>query len=226
MLNMGAGCTGDQERVMRIGIFHGIDGDAAALGRALELTRDCDRVVSLGDLLGGTAEQDLACLARVAEDERVLVLAGKGERRRAADPHLPDELRSRLRALPPAAVESGVALIGSVIAESAPASRALGGAPRLVAPIEVAGTGQGMHVWRAAAGGLARVSELAGSVPLRSRNERLRIDVGAAGARGTCIVLDFERGTLELRGVASKRPPRRRRPAGKEGQPRQQLLAV
>lgn len=212
---------------MRIGLFHGIGGDAAALAAVLALTRDCERVVSLGDLLGGTEEQDLACLARVAGDERVLVLAGAGERRRAADAHLPDELRLRLRALAPAAVESGVALIGSVIAESAPATRALGGAPRLVAPLEVAGTGAGMRLWRAAAGGLARVSELSGSVPLRGEGERLRIDVGAAGRDAACVVLDFEKRTVELRRLGHRKVQRRgRRGTGRKAGGAQQRLAV
>lgn len=212
---------------MRIGLFHGIGGDAAALAAVLQATKDCERLVSLGDLLGGTEEEDLACLARAFGDERVLVLAGRGERKRAADPHLPDELRARLRALPPAAVESGVALIGSVIAESAPATRALGGAPRLVAPIEVAGTGAGMRLWRAAAGGLARVSELAGTVPLRGEGERLRIDVGAAGPQAACAVIDFEKRTVELRGSGQKRRHRRRRASRRSAAtPVQQKLAV
>src|SRR5690242_439420 len=118
---------------MRIGLFHGIRGDAGALARVLELTRDCERVVSLGDLLGGDEGDDYACLAHVAGDERVTLLAGAGERKRAADGRAPEEVRVRLKSLLPATVESGVALIGSCLAASAPASRALGGAPRLVA---------------------------------------------------------------------------------------------
>src|SRR5690348_6198956 len=130
--------------VVKLGFFEGISGDGAALAAVLELAADCDRLVSLGDLVGGSDEADAACLARVASNARVLLLAGPGERRRAHDPRFPDALREQLRAMPPAAVEAGVALIGSCLAPAAPASRTLGGAPHLVAPIEVAGGWSGM----------------------------------------------------------------------------------
>jgi len=222
---------------MRYGFFHGIDGDPAALAAALELLADCDEIVCLGGLLGAAGAVDEALLQRL---EGVVCIAGPAERRRARDGRLPAPVRERLRGLPEGTVVGGIA----VLCQPAPArgrteAQALGGAPRLVAPLAVAAAGS-TRLWRAA-GGLARVEEIAGAAQLQLAGERVRLDLGPArGADGAVrvAVIDRAAGRLEVRcgGAAAapvplgpqqqerRRPPaRRRRVAGEE---RQLLLAV
>lgn len=226
---------------MRIGFFYGISGDAAALAAAFELLEDCDRIVSLGDLVSEPGAGDAACLAPLAaEGGKLLLLGGRGEQGRSHDRSLPEELRTRLKALPTVSVEQGIALLGGAnVAANARRSGA-GDEPKLVAPLTVAASPAGTRVWRAA-GGLARVEALAGPVCLPLGAERLRLDLGPAVDGSGLVqvaVIDREAGILKLRekrirGAAApaagaavqrapRKPARRRAPA----MPGQQLLAV
>src|SRR5690606_39196893 len=148
---------------MRVGFFYGVDGDAEALEAVLALLADCDRVVSLGDLVGPPGASDDACLQALAEG-RVVALAGAAEQAHARDRRLPEELRARLRGLLPATVEEGAAILSGLTAGSS-ARRTVDGHPRLVAPLTVAGHRGTARLWRGS-GGLARVEEVAAPLSL------------------------------------------------------------
>ncbi len=200
---------------MRYGFFHGTEGDPTVLAAALELLADCDQIVCLGGLVGAPAPGDAAALTRL---DSLMCLSGPEERKRARDASLPAEVRARLHALPPAAVVGGIAVLGHVA--PAPSSRreaqAVGGAPRLVAPLAVAAGHGTTQLWRAT-GGLCRVEELGGPVCVPLAGERLRLDLAPArGADGVVrvAVIDREAGTIKLRERAlgarpAARPPRR-----------------
>lgn len=188
---------------MRYGFVFGIGGDAKALERALVTLRDCDRIVSLGNLLGG--DEDLAVWERFeALGARGVALAGAGERRRAKDPSFPKELRGRLRGLSSCTLEDGIAILGEPPAP--PAGRresiATGGAPRLVAPLTVTAHGSDSRLWRSA-GGLARVSEPPTGATVALGAERFWLQLGrTAAGKPACAVVDLDRATLHLRDPA------------------------
>jgi hypothetical protein len=217
---------------MRYGFFHGTEGDATALAAALELLADCDRIVCLGGLVGAPGPGDAAALAQL---ESVVCLAGPEERKRARDASLPAEVRARLHALPPASVVDGIAALGHTA--PAPASRreaqAVGGAPRLVAPLAVTAGSGATQLWRAT-GGLCRVEELGPGARVGLAGERIRLDLAPARRADGVVrvaVIDRQGGTVELREKAlgarpaarpAKRAPVRRRRVFEA----QQLLAV
>lgn len=218
---------------MRYGFFYGVAGDAAALESVLERLADCDRVVSLGDLVGPARAGDDSCLqwmmARGA-DPRFLLLAGKAERLRSRDGQVDEATRLRLRQLPSVAILDGVALVGAAHA-TGPAGRS-SSEPPLIARLTVAAGPAGSRFWRSI-GGLARVEEIGAPARLDLDCQKVRLDVGARGTGGaTVAILDTGAGTLELREAGSphglsalpsahRRPQRVRR--SHEGQ---QLLAV
>ncbi|AKU93238.1 hypothetical protein [Vulgatibacter incomptus] len=218
---------------MRYGFFFGVGGELSALGGVLELLADCDRIISLGDLVGGSLEGDRACWERFASGgDRCLTLAGAGEKRRARDPSLDPAFRHELRGLSGATLEGGVAVLGSFSVQNA---RFADDGPRLVAPLAVVGHGGPSRLWRSA-GGLARVEEIGAGAYVRLRQDRLRLELGRArqeDGRLRVAVIDDATGHLELREsrapsmerqaevLAPKRRLRRRKV-----DPRQYLLAV
>jgi len=211
---------------MRYGFFYGIGGDLDALERVIASLRDCDRIVSVGDLVGGA--QDREVWERFeALGSRGVALAGPGERSRQKDRSFP--FRERLRELLPSTVEDGIAILG-VPASAATGRReiaATGGAPRLVAPLTVTAHPGDTRLWRST-GGLARVSEPTAGAVLPLGAERLWLELG----RTTCAVVDLDRGIATLRDPSQApvvaeaevaRPRARRRRTVDE---RQCLLAV
>jgi len=219
---------------MRYGFFYGIGGDLGALERVLGRLRDCDRIVSIGDLLGGA--QDREVWERFeAMGAKGIALSGPGERSRAKDRSLPPGVRIRLRDLPPSTVEDGIAILG-VPAPAASGRReiaATGGAPRLVAPLTITAHPGETRLWRSA-GGLARVSEPCPDEELSLDGERLWIELGrTAAGKPACAVVDPDRGVVTLRdptvqteaivGSVVPRPRSRRR---RVVDARQCLLAV
>ena len=174
---------------MRLGFFAGIGGDHGAFEGLLELLSDCDRLVSLGNLVVEPGPADgpvLATAAALVAEGRLVLLAGPGEKARARDAALPTEFRVLLREASPATGVEGVAVLGGgspLAARAVPAGRrgdrepAEG--PELVAPVTVA-AGETTRTWRAAAGCFARIEPLAGTVTLPRGGERVRIDVGPA----------------------------------------------
>lgn len=226
---------------MRYGFFHGVDGDVAALEAALQVLGDCDRIFCLGGLLGQKGPVEVEVLEAL---ESIEVLSGAAERRRASDRGLPEAVRERLRGLREGAVVDGIAVV-PLPRRKAPARerQALGGAPRLVAPVAVMASAEGARLWRAA-GGLARVQTLEGACQLPVGPERIRLDLGPVRSPEGGLqvaVIDTAAGTLELRTgtrqekaspvavpvpaspAVVRRPSRRRRRVGEE---RQLLLAV
>lgn len=196
---------------MRLGFFAGIDGDHGLLQGTLELLADCDRLVSLGNLVGepGPADgQVLAAAAALVAQGRLVVLAGPGEKARAHDAGLPPELRTLLREASPATVLEGVAVLGggrALSSRAVPAgkrgSREPTEGPRLVAPVTVA-AGETTRTWRAAVGSFARIEPLAGPLALPRTGERVRIDVGPAlGDDGVLggLVVDLASRAAEVR---------------------------
>ncbi len=222
---------------MRYGFFNGIGGDLAALRDGLALFAGCDRIVSLGDLMGGSAEGDLACWREMETlGPKALVLGGAGERLRSRDRSIPEEVRSELRGLLAATVEEGIAILGSPAAARA-GSRAefaaLGGAPRLVAPITISSHSGDTRLWRAS-GGLARVVEVeaGASLPLPRGAEQLWLELGRkTGDRPVYAIIDLHHRRLELHELSASgrslhvprlpRATRRRKVDARQG-----LLAV
>jgi hypothetical protein len=196
---------------MRLGFFGGIDGDHGVFSGILALLADCDRIVSLGNLIGEPGPADARVLASAAElvaAGRLVLLAGPGERARGHDASLPPELRALLRGTSPATVVEGVAVLGGgrpLAARPLPSGRRgvrePGEGPRLVAPVTVA-AGEATRTWRAAAGSLARIEPLAGPLALARGGDRVRIDVGPAlgddGVQG-CLAIDLATRTAEVR---------------------------
>jgi len=196
---------------MRLGFFYGVNGDGAVLGEALELLSDCERVVSLGDLLSaggaGAPRGDAECLAAALQSgsvaSRLLVLAGPNERRRAHDGALPPEWRGQLRRLPSATVLGGVALLGAagIASPHAREERAFAGRPHLHAPQTIAPAVSGRtELWVARDGNTHRVDWVAGTVPLAA-GARIRLELAGALDDGVLrvAVLDTTLGTLEVR---------------------------
>lgn len=223
---------------MKYGFFYGVAGDRIALESALELVADCDRVVSLGDLVGPCRDGADPCLSWMlgaGSNPRFVFLAGRNERQLGRSEALPAPLRHGLKALPTIEILDGIALVGG--AHSAPSK---GGEPPMVAPLTVAAGLAGSRLWRAA-GGLARVEQVLAPASFPLTGPKLRLDVGGpssgpereTGPRVQVAVVDRSAGTLEWRvktGVgiqplrsigAGKRSLRARR--SHEGQ---QLLAV
>lgn len=222
---------------MRYGFFHGTEGDAALRETALQLLADCDRIVCLGDLFAERGPVHPGCIEAFG---RLECLQGPGEKRRSRDPSLPPSLRDALGRLPIATVIDGIALIGRGMRrqQTRHEARALGGAPRLVAPLTVAAGEGATRLWRAS-GGLCRVEELAGPVRIRLGAERLRVDLAPShpGAGLVQVVaIDREAKILQVRerrlgGLLERRPRdraavRRRRSSRRRVDAGQQLLAV
>ncbi|HWV39628.1 MAG TPA: hypothetical protein VN033_14260 [Vulgatibacter sp.] len=215
---------------MRYGFFYGIGGELGALERVLARLRDCDRIVSLGDLWGGAEDRE-AWERFEALGERGIALSGPGERARAKDRSIPLDLRLRLRALPSSTVEDGIAILGPP-APTTPGRRELaatGGAPRLVAPLTIGAHPGATRLWRSA-GGLARVSEPSPDATLPLGGERLWLELGR---RPACAVVDLDRGVLMLRdpsapaeALAAPAAPRLRSRRRRMVDARQCLLAV
>lgn len=211
---------------MRYGFFYGIRGDLAALREVFEVLGDCDRVVSLGDLVARPSPGDAGCLSRVLGAEggaaKVLLLAGRGERERAHDLTMPTEVRVLLRGLLSGTAERGIAMLGAAGSDERPReeARVFGDRPRLVCPFTIAAGKNGTRVWRAAAGGIDMLGSLGGAVPLPRSSERLRVELGPAVDGGIlrCAVVDLDARTLELRERLRLRhaaaPRERRRSAG------------
>jgi len=220
---------------MRYGFFFGLEGDRTALSSVLERLAGCDRIVSLGNLVGGGAKGDLTCWTAFAQlGPRALALGGSGERRLAQAPWIPPALRRELRALEPAALEGGVAILGGGVAAQPRAARervALGGAPRLVAPITVAAHQGETRLWRAAGGDLARSVEVEAGMEIPLGDELLRLELGrSCDGQPICAVVDLGARRLELHPVtrvaAAPRERRRPRPSTRRVDERQCLLAV
>lgn len=222
---------------MRYGFFCGVEGEQELLSAALLTLADCDRIVSLGNLVGGSSVGDLGCWeAFRALGERGILVGGEGERRFAKARGLPPSLRQQLRALAPSRLEEGVAFLGEEPREPARSRReahALGGAPRLIAPLAIAADSRGSKLWRER-GGMVRVVEFTEGERISIGSGRLRLEIGTLkSARAHCAVIDLEARALEFRLLLAggrtsppiRRAPRRsvRRRAVDE---RQCLLAV
>lgn len=185
---------------MRYGFFYGIGGDLGALERVLARLRDCDRIVSIGDLLGGAEDREVWERFE-ALGPRGIVLSGPGERSRAKDRSLPADVRIRLRDLPSSTVEDGIAILGMPAAAASGRREiaATGGAPRLVAPLTITAHPCETRLWRSA-GGLARVSEPQPDTDLSLNGERLWLELGrTAAGKPACAVVDPDRGVVALR---------------------------
>lgn len=195
---------------MRLGFFAGIGGDFTAFEAVRELLADCDRLVSLGNLLGQPGPTDgrvLAAAGALVAEGRLLLLAGPGERARSRDAALPPQLREMLRDASPATVLEGVAILAGgapPAPRTAPIGQRIGPSvegPQLVAPVTVAAA-EATRTWRAAAGCLARIEPLTGVLSLPRGGERLRIDVGPAtgddGVLGT-LAIDLAARSAEVR---------------------------
>lgn len=221
---------------MRYGFFYGVDGDPKALEAALELLADCDRVISLGDLVGqrgGEGDPCLGWMEGVGGDPRFVFLAGKNERQLGRRETLPASLRHRLKGLPSIEILDGLALVGG-----AHGCQTKGAEPPLVAPLTLAAGPAGSRLWRAS-GGLSRVEEVTAPASFPVGGQKMRLDVGKAlqggseGGRAQVVVVDREAGILEWRsGAAAKAPaqpevqPRRRPARSRRIHEGQQLLAV
>lgn len=197
LLNVRAGCA-PKELVMRIGFVHGVLGRPSQRRKALERLEGCDRIVSLGDWLGprGPAEE---FLEDMIGQGRMEFLAGPMERRWSRS-SLPEGIRRRLRALPVASLQDGIAVVGC-------GPRGAGeGEPRLVAPLAVYAHPSECRLWREA-GGLLRVESLRGLTVRTLGAERMRLDLSGGGPSGDagCAIVDLAEGSMTLFAPAPSR---------------------